>query len=132
MAKKKLFPKLKGTLLQDFTPTDSVSELQIIDIKKGSDDAIEVGDTSRVRVHYTGARVNDGVIFESSLDSSSPITFGVHEVIEGWTIGLQGMKEGGVRRLIIPHDQAYGAHSPSKDIPKYSDLVFDIELFGVL
>lgn len=124
--------KLKGTLLQDFVPLgkkQKVTDLQSIDITVG--DGPVVGDDATVTVHYTGALCTDGVIFESSHDFNRPATFGLHQVIKGWTLGVPGMKVGGVRRLLIPSDLAYGPRRASSAIGPNSDLVFDIELLGV-
>jgi peptidylprolyl isomerase len=118
---------LQGTKLANFTPPGvPVLELEIIDTKEGDGPAVEPGAT--ITAHYTGALVADGTIFQSSHDFGDPITFGLGQVIEGWTKGVPGMKVGGTRRLVIPAAQAYGAHSPSPDIPANADLVFDIEL----
>lgn len=123
--------KLKGTLLEDFTPLGKkgvVASLEIIDRVEGT--GAEAPADAIVTVHYTGARCVDGVIFESSHDSR-PATFGLHEVIKGWGEGLPGMKEGGTRRLIIPSELAYGRRRASSAIPPNSDLVFDVELIAV-
>lgn len=124
-------PKLKGTPLQDFTPLrkNKVTELQIIDITPG--EGAEVPDNATITAHYTGALAADGTIFESSHDSNGPATFGLWQVIEGWTKGVPGMKVGGTRRLIIPSEMAYGQRRASAQIPPNSDLVFDIELVSV-
>lgn len=121
--------KLEGTQLESFTPGVAVKELQIIDVKEGEGDTVPEGAT--IEAHYTGALVNNGVIFQSSHDFGNPITFPLTGVIAGWTKGVPGMKIGGKRRLIIPADQAYGANSPSPNIPPNSDLVFDIELVSI-
>lgn len=120
---------LKGTKLEGFEPVATVSELQKIDLQVGTGDEAKEGAT--VTAHYTGARAKDGIIFESSKDSGQPATFPLDQVIKGWQEGVPGMKVGGKRRLIIPAEKAYGAQSPSADIPANSDLVFDIELVGV-
>ncbi|HEY1645477.1 MAG TPA: FKBP-type peptidyl-prolyl cis-trans isomerase [Candidatus Saccharimonadales bacterium] len=120
---------LEGTKLDGFTPGQAVSELQIIDVQEGSGDTVQEGAT--IEAHYTGALVESGIIFQSSHDFGKPITFGLNQVIEGWTKGVPGMKVGGKRRLIIPSGQAYGADSPSPNIPANSDLVFDIELISI-
>lgn len=121
---------LQGTKLNDFTPREQpVEKLEIIDIKEG--DGTVVPENATITAHYTGALVNNGVIFQSSHDFDGPITFGLDQVIDGWTKGVPGMKAGGTRRLVIPAAQAYGAHSPSPDIPANADLVFDIELTAV-
>lgn len=61
----------------------------------------------------------------------NPVTFGLNQVIAGWTEGVPGMKVGGMRRLIIPAAMAYGDASPAPNIPAGSDLVFDIELVAI-
>lgn len=122
--------KLEGTKLEGFTPTDTVSELQIIDTTPGTGDEVQPGAT--ITAHYTGALCKDGTIFQSSHDFGRAISFGLDQVIEGWTKGVPGMKVGGTRRLVIPAAQAYGAQSPAPNIPANSDLVFDIELVDIL
>ena len=124
--------KLKGTPLQDFTPLgkkSKVTELQIIDLIEG--EGAEVPENSTITAHYTGALVTDGTIFESSHDGGRPATFGLWQVIEGWTKGVPGMKVGGTRRLVIPSEMAYGQRRASAQIGPNSDLVFDIELISV-
>lgn len=121
--------RLEGTKLANFTPVDTVPELQIIDVKEGTGDVVPEGAT--ITAHYTGALCKDGTIFQSSHDFGDAITFGLNQVIEGWTKGVPGMKVGGVRRLVIPAAQAYGAQSPAANIPANSDLVFDIELVAI-
>lgn len=118
--------KYEGTKLADFTPIDSISELQIIDIEEGTGTVVPEGAT--ITTHYTGALCKNGVIFQSSHDFGNPITFGLNQVIKGWTQGVPGMKVGGMRRLIIPSELAYGSARAASNIPPNSDLVFDIEL----
>lgn len=124
--------KLKGTTLQDFTPLGKktkVAELQIIDLTIGTGE--ETPADATITAHYTGALVADGTIFESSHDSGRPATFGLNQVIDGWTVGVPGMKVGGIRRLVIPSEMAYGHRRASAQIAPNSDLVFDIELIAV-
>lgn len=121
--------KLEGTKLANFTPVPIVPELEIIDITEGTGDEVQPGAT--ITAHYTGALIVDGTIFQSSHDFGDPVTFPLSGVIQGWTQGVPGMKVGGVRRLIIPAEMAYGASSPSANIPANSDLVFDIELVAI-
>jgi FKBP-type peptidyl-prolyl cis-trans isomerase len=120
---------LKGKQMQDFTPVQKIDQLQIVDRQAGTGDAVAAG--ANVTVDYTGAIASTGKVFESSLDSGQPATFGLDQVIAGWRDGLVGMKVGGKRRLLIPAAQAYGAQSPSADIPANSDLVFDITLHKI-
>ena len=121
--------KLEGTKLANFTPVQSVPELQIIDVKEGTGAVVPEGAT--ITAHYTGALCSDGTIFQSSHDFGDAITFPLSGVITGWTKGVPGMKIGGIRRLVIPAAMAYGAHSPARNIPANSDLVFDIELVAI-
>lgn len=120
---------LEGTKLTSFDPAGKVSELQIIDVVEGSGETVPEGAT--VTAHYTGALAKDGTIFQSSKDMGQPISFPLSGVIEGWQKGVPGMKVGGTRRLLIPAAQAYGAYSPSPNIPPHTDLVFDIELVAL-
>lgn len=121
--------KYEGTKLSKFDPIAKVDQLQIIDIEEGTGQVVQPGDT--ITAHYTGALCKNGVIFQSSHDFGNAITFGLNQVIKGWTDGVPGMKVGGWRRLIIPAEQAYGAASPAPNIPANSDLVFDIELMEI-
>jgi peptidylprolyl isomerase len=120
---------LEGTKLKDFKPGEKVDKLEIIDIKEGNGDVVPPNAT--ITAHYTGAIVSSGTIFQSSHDFGNPISFGLNQVIKGWTDGVPGMKVGGIRRLVIPANQAYGTNSPSANIPPNSDLVFDIELVSI-
>lgn len=120
---------LEGTKLANFEPTSSVPELQIIDISEGTGDIVP--ENATITAHYTGALCADGTIFQSSHDFGKPITFGLDQVIKGWTKGVPGMKVGGTRRLIIPSDLAYGSVRAAANIPPNSDLVFDIELVSL-
>lgn len=119
----------EGTQLQDFSPLDQVEQLQVIDLHEGDGATVEPGAT--IEAHYTGALCKNGIIFQSSHDLGRPITFGLDQVIAGWTAGVPGMKVGGMRRLIIPSHMAYGSASPASNIPADSDLVFDIELISI-
>jgi peptidylprolyl isomerase len=120
---------LEGTKLESFEPITSVTELKIIDTVEGTGDTVPEGAT--ITAHYTGALASNGTIFQSSHDFGKPVTFGLSQVIAGWTKGVPGMKVGGTRRLLIPAAMAYGSNSPSSNIPPNSDLVFDIELVSV-
>ncbi len=121
--------KYEGTKLIDFTPISKVDELEIIDIEAGTGAVVEPGAT--VTVHYTGALCKNGIIFQSSHDFGKSISFGLNQVIKGWTEGLPGMKVGGMRRLVIPSEMAYSSARAASNIPPNSDLVFDIELMAI-
>lgn len=103
---------MQGTQLNDFTPIADVPALQTTDLKVGDGDEVKPGDT--VTVDYTGAVAATGIVFQSSLDFGRTISFGLDQVIKGWTDGVPGMKIGGTRRLLIPADQAYGATPPPR------------------
>lgn len=123
---------LKNTPLSNYTPLgkkNKVTELEIIDLVVG--EGTEVPADATITAHYTGALCENGLVFESSHDSGTPATFGLHQVIDGWTQGVPGMKVGGTRRLVIPSDLAYGSRRASAEIGANSDLVFDIELVAV-
>jgi peptidylprolyl isomerase len=120
---------LEGTKLIGFDPVASVTELQMIDTVVGTGD--EVPARATITAHYTGALAVDGTIFQSSLDMGQPATFGLHQVIAGWTQGVPGMRVGGTRRLTIPSALAYGSRRASAAIPPNSDLVFDIQLVAI-
>ncbi len=122
--------KYQGTKLPNFTPRDVVAELEMSDSEIGTGEEVRLGAT--INAHYTGALAKNGIIFQSSFDFGKPVTFGLDQVIAGWTQGVPGMKVGGTRRLIIPAALAYGAQSPAKNIPANSDLVFDIDLVAIV
>lgn len=121
--------KYEGTKLSGFEPIDNVDELQIIDKEIGTGAEVQPGAT--VTAHYTGALCKNGIIFQSSHDFGDAISFPLDGVIEGWKVGVPGMRIGGWRRLIIPAAMAYGDQSPAPNIPDRSDLVFDIELVAI-
>ncbi len=89
------------------------------------------GPTDRVTTHYHGTLI-DGTVFDSSVTRGQPATFGVNQVIKGWTEALQLMSEGDKWRLFVPQELAYGAHPrPGGPIEPYCALVFDVELLSV-
>ncbi|WP_255857247.1 FKBP-type peptidyl-prolyl cis-trans isomerase [Bacterioplanoides sp. SCSIO 12839] len=85
--------------------------------------------TDMVKVHYHGTLI-DGSVFDSSVERGQPISFGLNQVIPGWTEGLQLMKEGGKTRLFIPSALAYGDRAAGS-IPPGSLLIFDVELIAI-
>ena len=122
------------TLLQGATvpekTTTTASGLMFEDIKQGDGDVATAGKT--VSVHYTGWLTN-GKKFDSSKDRGQPFEFplGGGRVIKGWDEGVQGMKVGGVRKLTIPGNLAYGSRGAGRDIPPDATLVFEVELLKV-
>lgn len=122
--------KLAGTQLSNFTPVASIDKLEKTDTTPGTGDEVKAGDT--VTVDYTGAVAATGKIFQSSLDTGQPVSFGLSQVIAGWSQGVPGMKVGGTRRLLIPANLAYGGSPPAgSGIPANADLVFDITLHKI-
>ena len=104
--------------------------IQITNIVEG--EGTEIINHSKIQVHYTG-KLQDGTKFDSSYDRGQPFSFqiGLKEVIEGWEIGLMGMKVGGKRTLIIPPELAYGDRGAGDLIPPNATLTFDIEIVAV-
>lgn len=103
--------------------------LKIEDIKIGEGQEVVGGDY--ITIHYKGTLEN-GVIFDSSYKRGNPFKtrIGVGEVIEGWDMGVIGMKKGGKRKLIIPPLLAYGDKEIG-DIPPNSTLIFELELLSI-
>ena len=99
--------------------------MKVWDVTVGTGDECPAGVT--VTVHYTGWTL-DGKVFDSSRNRGQTISFGLHQVIKGWTVGVPGMKKGGKRLLHIPPEMAYGARGAGRDIPPNATLVFEIEL----
>lgn len=103
--------------------------LVAMDYKLGDGAEARTGDT--VSVHYRGT-LKDGTEFDSSLSRPRPLVFplGQGRVIKGWDVGIAGMKVGGLRKLIIPAELAYGDRARGK-IPANADLTFTVELMAV-
>jgi FKBP-type peptidyl-prolyl cis-trans isomerase FklB len=86
--------------------------------------------TDKVKVHYHGTLTN-GTVFDSSVERGEPITFGLDQVIPGWTEGVQLMSVGEKYRFTIPYNLAYGEQGSPPRIPGFSTLVFEVELLAV-
>ena len=86
--------------------------------------------TDEVECHYEGTLIN-GQVFDSSYRRGETATFGLNQVIKGWTEGLQLMQEGAKYRFFIPYNLAYGEQGAGQSIPPYAALIFDVELIKV-
>jgi len=106
--------------------TDSGLQYLVLNTGTGSE---HPGPTDHVKVHYHGTLI-DGTVFDSSVDRGAPIEFGLHQVIPGWTEGLQLMVIGEKTRLFIPSNLAYGNRNMGIIGPG-STLIFDVELIGI-
>ena len=108
----------------------SENELKITINQNGSGDSAETG--MSVSVHYTG-KLEDGTVFDSSIPRGQPFTFtlGAGQVIKGWDLGVEGMKLGEKRSLVIPPHLGYGIRGAGATIPPNATLIFDIELLEV-
>ena len=113
------------------TQTTTASGLVIDEIEIGTGETAVAG--CMVSVHYTGW-LTDGRKFDSSKDRNDPFAFplAAGHVIRGWDEGVQGMQEGGKRKLTIPPELGYGARGAGGVIPPNATLVFEVELLKVL
>lgn len=105
--------------------------LKVEVLKQGTGEEAKNGD--KVSVHYTGWLEN-GTKFDSSVDKGTPFEFtlGAGQVIQGWDLGVAGMKVGEIRKLTIPSNLAYGAQQVGGVIPPNSTLIFNVELLNII
>ncbi|MBR9923201.1 MAG: FKBP-type peptidyl-prolyl cis-trans isomerase [Bacteroidetes bacterium] len=108
--------------------TTTASGLQYEVLEAGDGKSPEA--TDQVTVHYEG-RLLSGKVFDSSIERGQPATFGLNQVIKGWTEGVQLMKEGSKYRFYIPSELAYGARGAGADIGPNATLIFDVQLIEV-
>lgn len=104
------------------------SGLQYKILEEGTGETPEPTDV--VKVHYTGKLV-DGTVFDSSVERGEPVTFPLNGVIQGWTEGLQLLKEGGKAELYIPSNLGYGTRGAGGVIPPNATLIFEVELISI-
>lgn len=101
------------------------SGMELWDVTVGTGEPVKAGAT--VTCHYTGW-LEDGRVFDSSKTRGQTISFSLKQVIQGWQVGIPGMKPGGTRRLKIPGVMAYGPRGIPGTIPPNATLVFEVEL----
>jgi peptidylprolyl isomerase len=112
----------------DFPEGEPPTELEISDIWPGDGAVAKAGDT--VQVHYVGVAYSTGEEFDTSWSRGVPLEFrlGVGQVIAGWDQGVQGMRVGGRRQLIIPPGLAYGDRGAGRSIAPGETLIFVCDL----
>jgi peptidylprolyl isomerase len=115
----------------DFPGGEPPADLEIKDIWEGDGPVAKAGDT--VSVHYVGVAFSTGEEFDASWNRGTPLRFqlGVGQVISGWDQGVQGMKVGGRRQLIIPPHMAYGDRGAGGRIKPGETLIFVCDLVSV-
>jgi FKBP-type peptidyl-prolyl cis-trans isomerase FklB len=104
------------------------SGLQYEVLKPGS--GAKPGATSNVTVHYHGTLI-DGTVFDSSVNRGTPASFGLNQVIKGWTEGLQLMSTGAKYKFFIPYSLGYGEQAAGQAIKPFSTLIFEVELIKI-
>ena len=112
----------------DFPGGEPPAELEITDLREGDGAVATAGST--VRVHYVGVAFSTGEEFDASWDRGEPLEFrlGAGQVIAGWDQGVQGMRVGGRRQLVIPPDLAYGDRGAGRAIAPGETLIFVCDL----
>jgi len=105
------------------------SGLQYLVLEKGTGTQYPLA-TDQVEVHYEG-KLLDGTVFDSSLKRGQSISFGLNQVIKGWTEGVQLMVVGDKTRFFIPANMAYGNKGAGSDIPGGATLIFEVNLLGI-
>ncbi|MFF7968723.1 FKBP-type peptidyl-prolyl cis-trans isomerase [Streptomyces sp. NPDC007903] len=115
----------------DFPGGEPPKDLEIKDIWEGDGEVAEAGDV--VKVHYVGVAFSTGEEFDASWNRGTPLDFplGAGRVIQGWDKGVQGMKVGGRRQLVIPAHLAYGDRGAGGRIAPGETLIFVCDLVGV-
>lgn len=109
-------------------PTEDTTALGIVDLTVGTGDVVQTGDC--IVAYYHGV-LTDGTVFDSAFERGAPNRFSLNGVIEGWSLGIPGMKEGGTRVLTIPSELAYGESGSAPIIGENADLVFVVELVRI-
>ena len=115
----------ENALKEGVKVTESGLQYEVLKMGRGKKPAA----TDRVKVHYHGTLI-DGTVFDSSVERGEPTSFGLNQVIAGWTEGLQLMPVGSKFRFYIPQELGYGSRNAGS-IPPYSTLIFEVELLGI-
>ena len=115
----------ENALKEGIQVTESGLQYEVLKMGRGKKPAA----TDRVKVHYHGTLI-DGTVFDSSVERGEPTSFGLNQVIAGWTEGLQLMPVGSKFRFYIPQELGYGSRNAGS-IPPYSTLIFEVELLGI-
>jgi peptidylprolyl isomerase len=115
----------------DFPDGPPPTDLQVVELREGDGDEATAGST--VSVHYVGVAHSTGEEFDASYNRGAPLDFrlGVGQVISGWDQGVQGMKVGGRRQLVIPPHLGYGDRGAGGVIKPGETLIFVVDLVGV-
>ena len=115
----------------DFPDSPPPTDLEVTDLSTGS--GAEAASGSTVVVHYVGVAHSTGEEFDASYNRGEPLSFrlGVGQVIAGWDQGVQGMKVGGRRKLVIPPHLGYGDRGAGGVIKPGETLVFVVDLLAV-
>jgi len=108
------------------TTTASGLQYEILKVGTGPKPTAE----NTVKVHYHGTTI-DGTVFDSSVDRGEPVTFGLGQVIKGWTEALQLMPVGSKWKIYIPSELGYGEQAAGPKIKPNSVLIFEVELIGI-
>lgn len=110
--------------------TFDVNGVKVEVLSDGNGKEVNAGDT--VSMHYTGW-LTDGTKFDSSVDRNMPFEtkIGVGQVIQGWDMGVIGMKKNEKRKLTIPSKYGYGSYGAGNVIPPNADLLFEVELLEI-
>lgn len=108
----------------------NIQNMKVEILQQGTGEPVKNGD--KVTVNYVGT-LEDGTKFDSSIDRGQPFTFtpGEGSVIQGWELGVVGMKVGEKRKLTIPPELAYGEQGAGGIIPPNTTLIFEIDLLGI-
>ena len=115
----------ENALKEGVKVTESGLQYEVLKMGRGKKPSA----TDKVKVHYHGTLI-DGTVFDSSVERGEPTSFGLNQVIKGWTEGLQLMPVGSKFRFYIPQELGYGAQQAGS-IPPYSTLIFEVELLGI-